>query len=129
MASLIQVSCTATSPPSLPWTLPGSRACLSSPHHGQTSGEPAMENEPRSRLKSAALTTESRLKFARPSYPGCPTPMPKVLRSMLKSTALTLSELLASPALIVPISGPAAPPDRVRLPALVRFITPLRLQL
>lgn len=48
---------------------------------------------------------------------------------MLKSTMLTLSELLASPALIVPISGLDVPPDTERVPAFARLITPLSLQL
>ena len=76
-----------------------------------------------------ALTAPSLLKLARSSYPGPPTPVPKAALTILKSTMLTLSELLESPARIVPISGLALPPDIERVPALARLIIPLSLQL
>src|SRR5207244_2185207 len=98
-------------------------------HQGQLRALPAWEKLPLRRLKSVALTAPSLLKLARSSYPGPPTPVPNAALTMLKSTMLTLSELLESPALIVPISGLALPPDIERVPALARLIIPLSLQL
>src|SRR5919201_1510820 len=92
-------------------------------NQGPTGGAPAMPKLVLSRLKSIEFTTQSPVKSARASYPGSGVGqpvLPNALFRMVKSVALTTLSLLASPALINPISALVTPEVKVRLPALAR---------
>src|SRR5437868_9466881 len=76
-----------------------------------------------SRLKSIEFTTQSPVKSARLSYPGCGVgqpDFPNAFFRMAKSVEFTTLSLLASPAFINPISALVTPELSVRLPALAR---------
>jgi hypothetical protein len=92
--------------------------------HGQVRIAPPWPKLPLSRLKSVELTMPSRLKSARRSVEP-----PKALRRMLKSVELMMLVLLASPALISPISWFDTPALMEREPAVARLIVPFTLQL